>query len=346
MQNKIKLSRIFAREKPLLHFFIWDESDRQGIRRFLGTEIRTNLFIVPPSGTKGSVWYSEKETQELEKLTNYKLNSEFIEKLTTNLKNTWDVVGPYLKGEQKITSTEDLSTYYSETVKFWESFNSIFYSIPDNLDLSIELRNPLLEFRKKTEQYTEKVASTFLDFVGKRKPELSKYLHVLSPQESLDALDNKLSSDQIENIEARLNGCFLFNTNVYNISELDKVLSSAGIELEQIDTENIVDIKGSTAYKGLVKGVVKLVRGFDDLKKITDGDILVTEMTNPEYLSAIKRAGAIITDEGGVLSHAAIVAREMKIPCIIGTKIATQVLKDGMMVEVDADNGVIKILDN
>jgi pyruvate,water dikinase len=72
--------------------------------------------------------------------------------------------------------------------------------------------------------------------------------------------------------------------------------------------------------------------------------ILVTSMTHPKDIMLLKKASAIVTDEGGILCHAAIVAREMKKPCIIGTKIATQVLKDGDMVEVDAERGAVKIL--
>ena len=75
------------------------------------------------------------------------------------------------------------------------------------------------------------------------------------------------------------------------------------------------------------------------------GDILVTGMTRPEFVPLMKKSSAIITDEGGITCHAAIVSRELKIPCIIGTKIATQILKDGDLVEVDADNGVIKIVE-
>ena len=67
-------------------------------------------------------------------------------------------------------------------------------------------------------------------------------------------------------------------------------------------------------------------------------------MTTPWYLPAMKKAAGFITDEGGLLCHAAIVSREMNKPCIIGTKIATKVLKDGDLVEVDANNGVVKIL--
>ena len=79
-------------------------------------------------------------------------------------------------------------------------------------------------------------------------------------------------------------------------------------------------------------------------QKIEKGEILVTPMTNPKYLPAIHKSSAIITDQGGTLCHAAIVAREFNIPCIVGTKIATQALHDGDLVEVDATKGMIKIL--
>lgn len=74
------------------------------------------------------------------------------------------------------------------------------------------------------------------------------------------------------------------------------------------------------------------------------GEILVTEMTRPQIFSACSRAAAIVTDEGGIICHAAIVARELGIPCIVGTKTATRMLNDGDEVEVDAENGVVRIL--
>ena len=68
-------------------------------------------------------------------------------------------------------------------------------------------------------------------------------------------------------------------------------------------------------------------------------------MTRPEFVPLLKQASAIITDEGGITSHAAIVSRELKIPCIIGTKVATKVLKDGDKVEVNANHGVVRIIE-
>lgn len=117
--------------------------------------------------------------------------------------------------------------------------------------------------------------------------------------------------------------------------------------LNKIDPKQSLKInkkkfKGNIAFKGLIIGKVLVIRKVLEASKIKDGDILVTSMTDPRYLPAMKRAGAIITDEGGITCHAAIVARELKIPCIIGTKIATKVLKDDDMVEVDANKGIIK----
>jgi pyruvate,water dikinase len=78
--------------------------------------------------------------------------------------------------------------------------------------------------------------------------------------------------------------------------------------------------------------------------KMETGDVLVSISTQPDLLPAMKKAVAFITDQGGVTSHAAIVAREMNTPCVIATKIATQILRDGDLVEVDADKGIVKIL--
>lgn len=80
----------------------------------------------------------------------------------------------------------------------------------------------------------------------------------------------------------------------------------------------------------------------DDMKKMEKGNILLSETTYPVLVPAMKLAGAIVTNVGGLTCHAAIVSRELKIPCVVGTKIATKVLRDGDLVEVDANKGVIK----
>ena len=114
--------------------------------------------------------------------------------------------------------------------------------------------------------------------------------------------------------------------------------------LKTKDHSNIIELKGQVACIGKVVGIVKIINSVSDINKITEGDILVSISTNPDLVSAMKKAAAFVTEQGGITSHAAIIAREMKKPCIIGTKIATKVFKDGDLVEVDAYNGIVKIL--
>lgn len=101
---------------------------------------------------------------------------------------------------------------------------------------------------------------------------------------------------------------------------------------------------GTSAYGGKIKGVVSIITNEKDFHKMKRGDILVASMTVPKFLPVMKIAGAMVTDEGGVLCHAAIVARELEIPTIIGTKKATTILEDGDLIEVDGNNGKVRIM--
>lgn len=103
-------------------------------------------------------------------------------------------------------------------------------------------------------------------------------------------------------------------------------------------------IKGITASLGSTKGRARTLKSSKEIELMEEGEILVIEMTSPVYMPAIKKAAAIITDIGGITCHAAIVSRELGIPCIVGTKKATKVLKNGDLVEVNADKGIVRIL--
>lgn len=105
---------------------------------------------------------------------------------------------------------------------------------------------------------------------------------------------------------------------------------------------NIKELKGSTAYSGKARGRIRRIDEPEEMSKMKKGDILVSASTSPHILGAMKEAGAIITDSGGITCHAAIVAREIKVPTIIGTKIATKILQDGDLVEVDAEKGIVR----
>jgi len=110
---------------------------------------------------------------------------------------------------------------------------------------------------------------------------------------------------------------------------------------EDIEGDGELLLEGLNASPGIAYGIVKIIRGEDELDKVKDGDILVTTMTTPDMVKAMKKAVAIITDEGGTTCHAAIVSRELGCPAVVGTRNATKVLSDGMMVTVDGAKGQV-----
>jgi pyruvate,water dikinase len=114
------------------------------------------------------------------------------------------------------------------------------------------------------------------------------------------------------------------------------------------ESKNSNEITGQTVYYSdkILKGKVVVIKDKVELKnkkRLIDGKILTAVQITPHYIPYIKKARAIITDEGGLTCHAAIVAREFKIPCIVGTGTATQILKNNDVVEIDTDKGIVKI---
>lgn len=176
-------------------------------------------------------------------------------------------------------------------------------------------------------------------------PQLRDLAYVLLPSEIINLGERNFTESEIESIRKRSDGFALFNNEGYLLTELERVLRKKDVVFEkEIVDPNVGEIKGKTAYPGLVKGCVRLVVSREQISVLQSGEVLVTEMTNPDFVPAMKRALAVITDEGGVMCHAAIASRELRVPCIIGTKIATKVLKDGDLVEVDADRGIVKVI--
>lgn len=113
-----------------------------------------------------------------------------------------------------------------------------------------------------------------------------------------------------------------------------------------MEKKSLSNFQGLVASPGKVTGMAKVCYSPQEaLEKIKEGDILITSMTMPNYLPAMKKAAAIVTNEGGITSHAAIVSRELGKPCIVGTTIATMALNDGDLIEVNANHGTVKIIE-
>ncbi|HEX8974466.1 MAG TPA: PEP/pyruvate-binding domain-containing protein [Patescibacteria group bacterium] len=342
-ESKKILTNIFSREKSLIYFCVWDESDRKGVE-FIGEKIKNNLFIIPPKGSKGSVWYEKEELEFLKGKNIEKFSDDhLLNDLKTLAEKSWNFLFPYAKQEKAIESPKEFDKYYSNLVNFWTRLNSIVYEVVENESLNNEIRDYLRDFREKTEQYTEIMSLVLTDYLEKQ-PALKDIAHSITKDEAIKILNGTASELEISSIRSRKVGCYMLNGVVGNLVNLKSVLDENNLELERVNSD-VNQLVGTSAFAGKVNGSVKIINGFDDLSKVGLGDVLVTQMTNPKYLPAVQKASAIVTDEGGLLCHAAIVARELKKPCIIGTKFATQVLKDGDLVEVDADNGIVRILE-
>ena len=173
-------------------------------------------------------------------------------------------------------------------------------------------------------------------------PELKDYVQVLAINE---IKSGKLPDKLI--LEKRDKGFIFTDSKLFESDNLEEIEDFYKIKLEKNVScdKNIFLIKGRSASLGLVKGRVRLVMGYKNLSSFKEGEVLVSPMTMPDFAPAMEKACAFVTDEGGMTCHAAILAREFGKPCITGTTIATQVLNNGDLVEVDANKGEIKILE-
>ena len=183
--------------------------------------------------------------------------------------------------------------------------------------------------------------------IAKRKNYSLEEAYYLFPSE-LPALllDNKLITK--EELKKRTEHMVFF------VEQAEKETYYTGKDSQEIldalekarNLDKVKQIKGTVASKGnqkSVKGIARIV--LDPSKnEFQKGEILIASMTRPEYVPLMKKALAVVTDEGGITSHAAIISRELGIPCVIGAKVATKIIKDKNMIEIDTEKGTIKII--
>jgi phosphoenolpyruvate synthase/pyruvate phosphate dikinase len=207
-------------------------------------------------------------------------------------------------------------------------------SLVDLFTLYADIKEWKNNFR---ELWTCKIKELYQEIASRNNLKMKNILFYTNEELSELILLNKTISSEIHNKREK-DSVFFFeydNLEIFidNIEEISILLDPAiGSDV----------LKGQIAFKGVVTGKVKIINSDKDFYKMKQGDILVTNTTRPSYLPIMQKSGGIITNEGGLLSHAAIVSREMKKPCVIGTKISTQVFKDGDLVEVDAENGIVR----
>ncbi len=169
-------------------------------------------------------------------------------------------------------------------------------------------------------------------------------LRILSEKEVIAALQNKLYAEKRIYEKGKFSG-WGFGADMkkqinFSSDETAKLLKYLDSNVKNL--QGNIEGRGVCASPGKVKGVAKIVTSPDKSHKVNQGDILITEATTVDYLSAMKLAAAFVTEVGGLTCHAAVVAREFGVPCVVGYKDATKKFKDGEKIEVVADQGIVR----
>lgn len=276
---------------------------------------------------------ARKDLSSIKKLADvYKNKSEhvlsFISKNITEKINTkiyqgfWDVLTEYYQPHISVKYTAD---YLSPT------------ELEKYLPVLQEARKSAEPVFKEQERFIEENASKIAKDANLTKDEIL----CLTKDEIVAYLDEQLLPDKAVLEKREKFSVIIFENGNFDLFSGEKAVE----EVEKIIIPKSNQVRGSIAYKGKCIGKVRIVQHPKTYTgEFENGDILVTGMTRPEFLPFLEKAAAFVTDSGGALSHAAISAREMKKPCIVGTGNATKIFRDGDVVEVDADNGIVKYL--
>ena len=296
-----------------------------------------------------------------------KKNPKLLMKKAVNLSSQFGFLGIYDFNEYPVPKENFLKTLEEETQKnvfdLEKEINEIIGSFKENKDNYRKLLKNLapidqriLNLIETFHQYAylkdarddfRRLGHSFIislyHNIAKRLKLSIDDLMWLSFEETIEILRGKDKVDYKEIAERKKSFLAEYNDPYFIIFSGEKAQKKLA-ELKILEDKEEKKIKGIIACKGKVQGRVIVIPHKGHLKNFKKGDILVTVMTAPDYVPFIRESKAIITDEGGLTCHAAIVARELNKPCIIGTRIATRVLKDGDRVEVDADKGIVKIL--
>lgn len=310
-----------------------------------------NFLMMHENGIVHS-WRLKKEYDKfLNELKKKKLES--FEKILDKLNIQNDKLKNFLEYRKldNLNNKELLKTFIN-FVNVYQNYFPLF-TLPKYFGMVLDenkLSQKIKDKLKKTRGIAdyEKIQKDFLPLffkeVEKRKNIKNDLLFYALPEEIIGLLKNDkiIKSDILKDRKKRI--LFLTmnggKTKIFTGSKAKQILK---LNIKEEKTETDI-IKGNIANKGLVKGQVRVILRETDLNNL-DNKIVVAPMTSIKFVPYLKNVVGIITNEGGIACHAAIVSRELNIPCIVGTKNATKILRDGDLVELDANNGIVKIIE-
>lgn len=333
--------RLFIRNFSLTNIQIWYRAESKNKKQWTKNKQKHQPYIVfERENDLVTVYYSQNGISWMENELNKKIRTEkdFLQKLRQKVEEKNKPIKKIYKNVKTLN--------YKELVKFLCDFEDCYSwmealwficTIVDLKDIDI---SSLAKIRRETDNFASNTELVIRKSIENCFPKYKNYSDVISEKE---IKTKKIAS--IDELKERKRAYIFTDNKLFVQIERKAIEKKYNIKIEKDNIKKRDVLKGKSIYKGKVQGRVKIIMSFQDVKKFKKNDILISSMTTPDILPATKKAKAIVTDEGGFLCHAAIVSREFKIPCIVGTKIATKVLKDGDLVEVDANKGIVKILE-
>ena len=335
-----KLYKEHAREYSLFRVYSWHLMMGGHVVNLLGENMDTIVMVYKGKNLVENFYPVNYIEKMFGLVANYAQDVKKTKQALAHFYEMFTELLPYFKQEKIPQDVIEFKKVFELYCEFYAHIGLVFI-IPSLENVDGELKKMAFQAREKTQEYNEALEPVIKEFLENNYPYLKGMSRFVLPEEVWGGEVEQV--DYLEKIKFRKSGFIMKQGKLY-IGRIDKICQELNIELVIEDNKDVTEIKGQVAQLGKVRGKVKILESSSELDKVEEGDILVASMTMPNYLPAMKKAAAFVTDEGGITCHAAIVSRELKKPCVIGTKIATQVLKDGMEVEVDADQGIIKIL--
>ncbi|MEK7451154.1 MAG: PEP-utilizing enzyme [Patescibacteria group bacterium] len=344
--------KFFTREIPLIVMEYWHRGEYKKLHKILKGATHFNpLFIRNKNGLTDVYYDMNNPDTALKPLFDYfKNNPNEFDRISQEFKVKQKKISDLLNNF-KIKSFSKLFNNIAEAwgyLPVWVQFGSA-----DKNNIAADFIGKSYVLRDKFQEVEYKTGEALLSAIKNKYPKLEQYADVISAQEVIDSaipdlIELKNRKDSLIYFEGQIltqipKKEFAERYQVGFVEDL-ATIGESNLPNEKISDVNMKLIKGKVAYSGFAKGYVRILMGHDQIHMFKEGEILVSPMTIPDFLPAMKKAAAIVTDEGGMLCHAAIVARELKKPCIVGTKFATQILKNGDLVEVDANKGIVRLL--
>ncbi len=325
----------------------WGPQYYKSLKDNLGVGFGHTLFIHNAGKVKFLIAEREFKLFGKKMATKAVQDISFVKKICSKLKKNTDVILPLMK---KMAMSVPTRKEYQKFISYFERHLAYHNFVKKTVDF-LDERNliklfPLFDDARKYSEMvysdSEEMFRKLSKIIAKQTKYSANTLTCLTQKELENFLIHKILPDK-----KVLSDRYYYSV-LYFENGRETILT--GTEAKDVDSiisnqaeQKTKQLKGVSAYPGKVSGRVRIILDPHKKQDFNLGDILVTGMTRPEFMSYITKASAIITDVGGVLCHAAITARELKIPCIVGTINATKILKNNQKITINATDGIINI---